>query len=92
MMEGTQSSFLTITGSQKDTAWGSQSNIGLAELRSRFWAARSRHIVKTIIARCVVCRAVSPLAPESAPTADLPEFGVKETVPFGNTGGNFAGP
>lgn len=64
----------------------------LAELRTRFWVPKGRQMVKAVISRCVICRKFEGKPCRPPPTADLPEFRVRQTAPFTNTGVDFAGP
>ena len=64
----------------------------LAELRARFWVPQGRQQVKRVIGKCQICRRLEGKAYKSPPEAELPNFRVNETLPFSNTGVDFAGP
>ena len=64
----------------------------LAELRARFWVPQGRQQVKRVIGKCHICRRLEGKAYKSPPEAELPNFRVNETLPFSNTGVDFAGP
>ena len=64
----------------------------LAELRSRYWVPKGRQMVKKIIHGCLVCKRLLSKAYGNPPAADLPEFRVKQSVPFSQTGLDMAGP
>ena len=64
----------------------------LAELRSKFWAAKGRQCVHRVIKACLICKRLEGKAYDSPPSATLPEFRVKESPPFSKVGVDFAGP
>ena len=64
----------------------------LTEIRSRYWIMKGRNTVKSIIARCVLCRRFEG-RPFTAPLPPpLPRFRVQESRPFSHTAVDFAGP
>ena len=64
----------------------------LAELRSRFWVPRGRQQVKRVLNRCLTCKWLDAKALAAPNTAPLPDFRVAKSLPFSNTGIDFAGP
>ena len=64
----------------------------LAELRSRFWVPRGRQQVKRVLNRCLTCKWFDTKALAAPNTAPLPDFRVAKSLPFSNTGIDFAGP
>ena len=64
----------------------------LTEIWSRYWILKGRNTVKSIIARCVLCRRFEG-RPFTAPLPPpLPKFRVQESRPFSHTAIDFAGP
>ncbi|XP_065058886.1 uncharacterized protein LOC135686560 [Rhopilema esculentum] len=64
----------------------------LAELRARFWVTKARQFVKKVLHSCFVCRKLEGRPYQPPPTAQMPDFRVKESIPFANVGIDFAGP
>eukprot|EP00794_Sanderia_malayensis_P006135 gene6135-biopygen5084 len=64
----------------------------LTELRGRFWVPRGRQQVKRVVGKCQICKRLEGKAFKPPPTTELPSFRVTETLPFSNTGVDFAGP
>ena len=64
----------------------------LTELRGRFWVPQGRQQVKRVKGRCQTCKRLEGKCFKPPPTAELPKFRVTETLPFCNTGVDFAGP
>ena len=64
----------------------------LAELRSKFWVPQGRQQVKKVIGKCLTCKRLDGKAFKPGPVGELPNFRVTETLPFSNTGVDFAGP
>ena len=64
----------------------------LTELRTRFWVARGRQIIRKIVSKCVKCKRLEGKHYALPKTAPLPKFRVEENPAFMNTGIDFAGP
>lgn len=63
----------------------------LCMLREKYWILRGRRAVRSVINKCVICRRFNskPIVVEQPP---LPADRVGNSVPFGITGVDFAGP
>ncbi|XP_078363900.1 uncharacterized protein LOC144648138 [Oculina patagonica] len=63
----------------------------LGELRSRFWVPKGRQAVTKVLNECVTCKRQQgkPFGPPTE--AALPDFRVKEALPFSKVGVDFAG-
>ncbi|XP_068749239.1 uncharacterized protein [Montipora capricornis] len=68
---------------------GVRSTVG--ELRSRFWIPKGRQLVK-VLRECVTCKRQQGKPFASPLEAALPDFRVREAIPFCKVGGDFAGP
>ena len=64
----------------------------LGELRSRFWVPKGRQDVKKVLNECMTCKRQQGKPFGSPPEAALPDFRVKEALPFSKVGVDFAGP
>lgn len=64
----------------------------LGELRSRFWVPKGQQAVKKVLNKCVTCKRQQGKPYGSPPEAALPDFRVKEALPFSKVGVDFAGP
>ena len=64
----------------------------LTELRSKFWLARGRQVVKKLLHSCVTCRQHEGKPYQAPPPPPLPEFRVKTAPAFTFTGLDFAWP
>jgi len=64
----------------------------LIELRARFWIVPGRLFVKKLLYKCVICRKLEGRPYQAPQSPPLPEFRVKECLPFAYTGVDFAGP
>lgn len=65
--------------------------IVMSNLREKFWILQSRKTVRSVINRCVVCRRHNARRMETS-SAILPEFRIRNAVPFEVTGVDYAGP
>ena len=57
-------------------------NITLTTLREKYWILKGRHIVKSILHLCVVCRTLEGLPYASPPPPELPACRVSDDPPF----------
>ena len=64
----------------------------LTELRSKFWLARGRQVVKKLLHSCVTCRQHEGKPYQAPPPPPLPEFRVKTAPAFTFTGLDYTGP
>ena len=64
----------------------------LAELRSKFWVPQGRQQVKKVVGKCLTCKRLDGKAFKPGPVGELPTFRATQTLPFSNTGVDFAGP
>jgi len=64
----------------------------LTELRSKFWLARGRQVVKKLLHSCVTCRRHEKKSYQVPPPPPLPEFRVKTAPAFTFTAIDYAGP
>ena len=64
----------------------------LTELRSTFWLARGRQVVKKLLYSCVTCRRHEGKPYQAPPPPPLPEFRVKTAPAFAFTALDYAGP
>ena len=64
----------------------------LTELRSKFWLARGRQVVKKLLHSCVTCRRHEGKPYQAPPPPPLPEFSVTTAPAFTFTGLDYAGP
>ena len=69
-----------------------ESDLTLAQLRTKYWTAKGRQEVKRVINACLVCKRWNCKACTKPQQAALPEFRVKRAAPFENSGVDFAGP
>lgn len=63
----------------------------LVQIRSRYWILRARQIVKSILAKCTVCKRFKA-KPAQQDMAPLPRDRISETPPFEVTSIDVAGP
>ena len=64
----------------------------LAELRSKFWVPQGRQQVKKVVGKCLTCKRLDGKAFKPGPVGELTTFRATQTLPFSNTGVDFAGP
>ena len=64
----------------------------LTELRSKFWLAKGRQVVKKLLHSCVTWRRHKRKPYQGPPPPPLPEFRVKAAPAFTFTGLDYAGP
>ena len=64
----------------------------LAQVRSRYWIPKGRQAVKTILGKCFVCKKHEGRSFTAPEAASLPEFRVRQSLPFSKVGVDFAGP
>ena len=64
----------------------------LTKLRSKFWLARGRQVVKKLLYSCVTCRRHEGKPYQAPPPPPLPEFRVKTALAFTFTALDYAGP
>ena len=63
----------------------------LTELRARFWIIQGRQFVKQLLCKCIIFRKLKGRPYQAPPSPPLPEFRVKECLPFAYTDLDFAG-
>ncbi|XP_068684812.1 uncharacterized protein [Montipora foliosa] len=64
----------------------------LTELRSCFWVVKGRQAVKTVIAKCSVCKKIEGRSYSVPHSPTLPEFRSSDEFAFSRVGVDFAGP
>ncbi|XP_068734548.1 uncharacterized protein [Montipora capricornis] len=64
----------------------------LTELRSCFWVVKGRQAVKTVIAKCSVCKKIEGRRYSVPHSPTLPEFRSSDEFAFSRVGVDFAGP
>ena len=64
----------------------------LVQVRSKYWIAKGRQTVKSIISKCVVCKKLEGRPYGMPPTPQLPGFRLSDEFAFTSIGVDFAGP
>ena len=67
-------------------------NSTLAELRTRYWVAQGRQLVKKVIYNCVLCQRFQCKLYQDPPSPPLPNLRIDEKPPFSYSGIDFTGP
>ena len=62
------------------------------QLRSEYWIAKGRQVIKSILAKCVPCREIMGKAYDSPHAPPLQPFRVSDEAAFSQIGVDFAGP
>ena len=64
----------------------------LTQLRSEYWITKGRQVVKSILSKCVPCKAIMGKAYDTTYAPPLPPFRVSDDAAFSQLGVDFAGP
>jgi len=64
----------------------------LTELRANYWIVKGRQFVRKLVHSCTICKKYEGKPYDAPVSPSLPEYRVKEDVPFANVGIDFAGP
>ena len=64
----------------------------LTEIRSRYWIPQGRSLVQQFIHKCVLCRRFGASSYKAPLPPPLPEYRVRECLPFSSIGVDYAGP